>query len=1843
MNRLTSAFAIVLLLLACNTEKTKRKEKVVSFESPKNLFINYISAYTSGVISSSSVIKIKLAKSAENVKAGDEAKADLFSFEPDIEGSASWEDNRTVVFHPEKPLTNGTHYFATFAVSEVLEKSDVEDFKFTFKAIPQNFDIEVTGISIYDSKDLSQVKLTGVLQTADEITNNAAEQLVSANQSTNKLALSWDHNTTGNKHTFTIEKVKRTKSEGEVTIEWDGSPIDVDKKGKLQYSIPSLDDYKVVSVNVIRGEESYISVLFSDPIDEKQNLKGFISFGSNNPRYVVDQNQLKLYPTAEVFGSQRLKIIKSIKNSAGYALKDDYTVNVEMSQIKPEVKLAANSGAVIPNSQGLIVPFEAVGLKAVDVTILQIFENNVLQYLQSNRLGNQSNLNRVGRPVARKTINLAESGVTNLQKWNRYTLDLAEMFKIQSGSIYQIQLSFRKGQSLYFCPNDDQDKELASSNEADWDLLEESSNWDNYENYYYNNYNWEDRKNPCKVAFYYQQQKVKKVVFASDLGLIAKRGDRGDLKVFITNMIDTKPIADASLAIYDFQQQVIGSGLTNSNGEATISLKRKPYFLFAKSGDQFGYLKIDDGSSLSLSNFNVAGSKIQKGMKGFIYGERGVWRPGDDIHLTFILEDKTKSLPESYPVIIELRNPQGQVVEKKVNTESLNNTFYFALSTDEQAPTGNWKAVVKAGGATFSKRLKIESVKANRLKIDLDFGKEKLSALDDRVSGELNVKWLHGAKAKNLRAEFELLVVPTKTKFEKYPNHSFDDNSKEFYVENDIIFDGKLNSEGYANVNFQLETDINSPGALSAIFKGKVYEEGGEFSIDKFSIPYYPYKSFVGLNTPEGDRRGMLLTDQDHAVNIVSVDANGKPVNRSKVKVELFKLNWRWWWDNSSDNLSSYVGRSHRSPIQKGYINTSNGRGEWKLNVKYPDWGRYYVKVTDPISGHSAGKIIYMDWPGWAGKGKKEMGGANMLDFTVEKEEYKVGEKVKLSIPSSVGSRVLISLESGKEILQTFWVETKDESTSVEFECTADMAPNIYANVTLIQPHSQTANDLPIRMYGIQSISVTDPATQLEPMLNMPAEIRPEQNFKIEVSEKNDNPMTYTIAMVDEGLLDLTRFGTPSPWETFYAREALGIKTWDIYDDVIGAYGGAIERLLAVGGDGDLKAPDGKKANRFKPVVSFLGPFYLESGESTTHEIKMPQYIGSVRTMIVASNEGAYGSSDVTTPVKQPLMVLATLPRVAGPGEDLKLPITIFTTDNGIKTVDIEVKAEGKLKVIGDAKQKVSFTEQGESVIYFKMKAAESLGYGKVSVNATAGSLKAKYDIELNVRASNPMFTDVQDKLITSGESWDVSYEPLGMFGTNSALIEVSSLPPLNLEQRLQYLIRYPHGCIEQTTSSVFAQLYLDELISLDDERKLQIEKNINAAIERLKLFQTASGGFAYWPGQSDANDWGTNYAGHFLLEARKKGFAVSEGLINSLIVFQSKKANNWSRIDKYSAELNQAYRLYMMALAGEPMLGAMNRLKAQTELTHVAKWKLALAYATAGYKDIANELIQGLSKDVVSYKGSHRTYGSKNRDKAIILETLARLDKVEDAYDILVQISEEMGNKDKWMSTQTTAYCLIGIATYSQGNQKSPDLNFSANIGSTVASYEKGKYVTQLAIEEADKKAPINLKNNGDTPIYTRLVRNGIPLEGNEVERSKNISMKINYKDLDGNILNVSSIEQGTDFIAEVMIHNPGTKGNYNEIALTQIFPSGWEILNTRLDNTSQYYKQEKPEYTDIRDDRVLMYFDIKANERKTFVVRLNASYQGKYYLPSISLEAMYDNSIYANSTGKWVSVVGQ
>ena len=1824
---------LLLLIFACSKSKDEANN-IFQFKD----YINYT---TSGVVSVTEKVSVNLSKDIEGLKENEAVPSAAFSIQPEVDGDLEFINNHSFNFIPKERLQPDTEYTVTVRLDEFFESlpKEFNSYTFQFKTIKPNFSVQTDVLQSY-SKDWQY--LEGVVKSADIISLTDAKKLIKATQKDVSKHVVWDEsNAEGKFFDFRIDSIQRFVEDSKLKINWNGTSIASNTNGENELVIPSKDNFKVVDIKAIKGTSKYISINFSDALKQQQNFDGLVAVkGFSNLNFVVNGNELKVFSNAIFTGTREISIFPGIQNSENFKLKNEISETLTFEPIKPAIR-ALSSGTILPNSSGLKYNFEAVNVRAVNVRVIKIFEDNVLQFLQNNDLnsGYENAIKQVGRTIAKEKITLVKDSDNYEEEWRAYSIDLAEMIDVDPGSIYRVELSFTRGQTLYKCGS----TKVSSVAEDDFLTNEnEELYWDN-KLYYYKNYtyNWRERNNPCHEAYYNSDREIAQNILASNLGVIAKKGTNNNYLFAVTDILSTDPVSGAEVTIFNFQQQQILAEKTDGNGLLKIESPTNAAFAIVSKGTNKAYVKLADGNALSLSKFDVSGKRLQKGLKGYLYGERGVWRPGDDMHLTFLLNDAENKLPEDHPVKLEITDPRGKLIFREVTAKNLNRFYKFIVKTDDNARTGNYSAKVSVGGAKFYKTLKVETVKPNRLKMKVSFGDDILSYREP-IKGKLEVKWLHGTPAKNLRAEISAKVNSTNYSFKNYKTYVFSDPSRQFNTEELRVFGGKLNDNGMASINKKLALGKNAPGMLNIQFLVRVFENGGDFSIDAFSKKYAPFDVFVGLKSPEANRNGSFYTDEKQTFSVATVDKNGTPIPRENLEVQIYKIHWRWWWSSGRDNLSKYTSSSYQKRYKTLNISTNDsGRAKFDLNIPEEDRGRFMIRVIDKNGGHATGRVAYFYKNWWQNENSANKDAAKMLVFSADKEKYNVGETAKITFPSGSEGRALVSIENGTDVLESIWITTQKGFTTASLPITKEMTPNVYATISLLQPHRVTENDLPLRLYGTIPILVEDKSTILEPVISMPDELKPEKEFTVSVSEKNNKAMTYTLAIVEEGLLDLTRFQTPNAYNTFYAREALGVKTWDIYDDVIGAYAGSIDQVFAIGGDGNLEKGKNKKANRFKPVVHYLGPFQLEKGTTKTHAITLPNYIGSVRTMVVAGDvtKEAFGSADKATPVKKPLMVLATLPRKLSPTEKVTLPISVFAMDKKVKNVSIKVKTSKGIKVLKESTKAVTFSKPDEKMVYFDLEVLESKGVNTVEIIATGGGEKSTYKVELDIVNPNRMTNKVLDKEIKKKGSETITFKTFGVEGTNSAMIEFSTIPSINFTERLEYLIRYPHGCVEQTTSSVFPQLFMADIFDLSAAKKVEIQKNIEKGISRLSNFQLPNGGMSYWMGENYASDWGTSYAGHFLLEAERKGFVLPLTFKSNFINYQKEKARNWRKnYNGYTSDLEQAYRLYTLALAGSPDLSSMNRIREMKGLSNDAKWRLAAAYALVGQKEVSEKLMNSANLKF-NRQNWRYSYGSETRNKAMALETMLLTDH-SGVKEISKEIAKELSGKG-WMSTQTTAYALLSIGKMVKKNGgKALNFSYSMNGNSETVTTQSSMVQRQLKLVEGANS--IAIQNKGNNLIFARLVTSGKLPVGDEISEKRGLSVRVRYETLKGKPIDVSTLKQGQDFVAEVTVSNP-KNSRVNDIALSQIFPSGWEIVNTRFTDFGSSVKSAA-RYTDIKDDRINFYFDLERSSRpksKTFRVLLNAAYLGQYYLPGVQVEAMYDNDYFVRTVGNWVEVV--
>ncbi len=1474
---------------------------------------------------------------------------------------------------------------------------------------------------------------------------------------------------------------------------------------------------------------------------------------------------------------------------AGYATYDESDAESVPTPDAPEIKLVSK-GSVLPSTGNMDLLFSSYGYAQARFRVRKVFTSNILQFMQFESYEARYNLSRVARVVADTTVVLGATDAPHLREVRNYALSLDELIRPEPGAIYHVEI-------------------------RGLEPLEEEDFWDS--DSYFGDYETYDERNTFLLA--------------SDVALIAKGGDN-KWEIFACDIINGTPLKGAKVKFYDDVLQELGKGVTDKDGRITFPADPNGRYVTVASDKGAAYLALKYEKSLSTSDFDVSGTSADGGLKTFIFGERGVWRPGDTLHISAITMTEGEELPIGHPIVAELRNPDGRITRTLSVKNDGSHIYHFPFTTEADAPTGNWRVSVKVGAQTFSKQVKIETVKPNKLDIGLKFDNEWLVPKSSCV-GTISVNWLYGAPGAGLKVNGDVLLSNARTAFKGYEAYDFKDDSRSFTSQSRYYSDMRTDENGQVQITTNMDLrSAGVPGMLNIDFTLRAFEPSGEFSTGVSSFKMSPFDTYVGVKVDQDKTEWgeeYLKGGVAHKFDIATVGPDGKPVSVSDLHVEVFHVDWSWWW-NSSAQIASYMSGKSKEVFLDKHVSSQGGKGSFTYDWKNAPDGLYFIRVSDEAGGHATSMLceVYENYNGSSAGSDA----ATRLAITSNKDKYSVGETAKLVIPSAAGSKALVSLEKGGRILRTEWVDCSAGSTEIKVPVTSEMLPNVYAFVTLVQPHKNTLNDAPVRMYGVHNLNVEDAASHLEPVIDIPADVKPETTLKFKVKEKNGKAMSYVVALVDEGLLGLTSYKTPDAWKAFYSKEALRVRTWDLYDDVIGAYGGKIEQLFAIGGDeeSDSGALRPQGAQRFKPVVAYLGPFTIKGGKTGSHSIEVPQYIGSLRAMVIATDGKAQGSSATNVTVTKPVMVQTTLPRAMNIGETIKVPVTLMTLKDGVGSVKLGIKTDGLATVVGSATQTVQSSKAGQELTYFEIKVGDKTGIAHVTTTAESANDKSTSEIEIDVFNPNPEVTRGQTALLSAGASKELKLDLFGTPGSNSVELELSTIPSIDLNSRLRYLITYPYGCLEQTVSAAFPQLYLDKIMTCDQNVRERSRFNVEAAIRRLQMYRRSDGSLSYWPGSSYSSLFGSAYALHFIKEAEDAGYAVPVDLKKELIAWLNRNVSN-SKEDFTS----RAYGVYALASAGKPARSAMNLLRESVKkMPAGATWLLAAAYAVDGKKNVARELAAALKYE----DGVYEAYGSSDRNRAVALKTMLLTDRKEDAFKLAEIIAGRLNDKSVYMSTQSTAWSLYAVADYARANAGGVQASFTAGGKTVRVSGDKCLESRTIAVGENDSSLSLKIDNSGTGNLYAVASVTGIPPASTEKAISNKLKMSVSYVDDQHNPVRVDSLSRGRMIFAVVTVTNTGAS-TVRDLALNHKFPSGWEIQNDRLYSEAASYPSGV-EYQDVRDDRVYSFFSLGAGKSVTIETKLVATYPGRFYLPAVSCTAMYDASVSALVPGRWVEV---
>ncbi len=1783
----------------------------------------WIAAYTPAHIDRDSKIRIELTDLTkahiDTTRPADKA----IRFTPGIKGTAVYSaDRRFIDFIPGESMKEGRRYECSVDMRAVTGIDSLADFEFDFfvdKRVVRFEDVR----AVADPDNIAYMTVRGRLvynvSAGDSISGDSAFIICDYPGA----AIVMDPRAEGCSRGFKVAGIKRQSKDR--TLRLAINPLGGFSGEDCEVTVPSVSDFTLLHAERIEAAVPYIDLEFSSPLSSMQEPDGLLTI-DNLPDIRIERagTNVKVYYPSNGIKDLTLRISDLLKNSDGRSLDQEIERHFAQEVIAPAIEIPFD-GNILPDDGNLKLPFRAVNLAAVDVEVAKIFPANVLSFLQESNLGDSySELRRFGRLVYHRTVRLDKDKSLDLHQWQNFSIDLKNLFAKERGAVYNIRLTFRKAYSLYDRNQPDDFEEITGVTERDIKI------WNRDRSYIYRDapdhdwskYNWNEINDPSKDSYYMvdSNDRMPEInLVASNLGLIVKRGDDHKIRAVVNDIMTAQPAGGIGVTAYNFQLQKIGSATTDERGFADFIVDGTPFMVTATDGLSTTYLRVTSGRELSTSRFDVSGRTLTAGIKGFTYGERGVWRPGDDIHLTLIVEDRGKTMPSNHPVVMELYTPAEQLYDRQTLDKGTDGVYVFHASTAENAPTGLWRAQFKVGNETFHHPVRIETIRPNRLKIDIS-APAFIQANSETAIG-LGARWLTGPVARNMSSSVEMTLFTDANPFEGYKNYSFKNPLVTYTSSQKELYAGVTDSLGAITRDCVIGADANSPGMLLANITAKVAEPGGDVSIVSKTVPFSPFGVYIGIDLSKKDYE----TDRELNFPVVALNQVGARMKSRELEYKIYRLDWNWWWEGGPNDLSRYVGSSSADVIASGAVTVADGVAAIPFRVDYPDWGKYLILVRDVKGGHATGGVFSVDWPEWRGRSNKAgASGSTELSFTLDKPQYEAGETAYVFLPACKGGRVLLSFENGSQVLKRQWVSlSADKETRFPVVIDRSMAPNFYVTATMLRPHKDTDFDTPIRLFGVQSVKVIDSQSILHPVIEMPEELHPQQQFNVRIREKDNKPMTYTLAIVDEGLLDITDFKTPRPWNAMNQKEALGIATWDMYDEVIGAFGSDFRSIVSVGGDEALRKSAGKE-KRFNPAVKFIGPFTVKGG-SNVHKITLPNYVGSVRVMVVGAHDGCYGNADKTVKVTSPVMLLASLPRTLASGDTVIVPVNIFAMEPGIKDVDVNIEVARPAQIGGVKSRRLRFNSPGEQLTDFKLICGSSNeGQARIILTASAHGHISKDTTFIDVANPMPVVIRSMEKRLAANETADFSWSSQEV---DSVRLQASAMPVLNFSGVALFMEHYPHLCSEQLSSKALFMLYGRQF--LEAEERTGCERELPGLVKALQSRQMTGGGFVYWPGQQTEDEWVTSMAGLVLAEASRQGFRIDKGCLEKWLNYQETKARDY----KYSpdTDLTQAFRLYSLAVAAAPQTAAMNRLRESKRLSHTAALCLAAAYAEAGRKDVAAGLIERAARTEQTSAGDR--FASAVRDDAIALEAYILSGQTSEALRLARRVTSTCVTKG--YITQDVAFATIALSHLKDMMGSGLNSVRIAQPGKTPVSVAGFTGVKDVLLDS--KAGTVTVTNlNGKGSVELSLMTSFRPSPDKTVPAyARGARISVRYCDVKGAPVNIVRLIQDTEFYAVVTVSGVGH--DVGNMALTYAIPSGWEIYNDRL---SGHPGEAAADHCDIRDSSYNLYFGLKKGETKTIRIRLRAVYPGCYMLPPAVCEDMYDPGCRATTAAARVSV---
>jgi alpha-2-macroglobulin len=1364
-----------------------------------------------------------------------------------------------------------------------------------------------------------------------------------------------------------------------------------------------------------------------------------------------------------------------------------------------------------------------------------------------------------------------------------------------------------------------------------------------------------------------QPAQARRWVIFTDMALTAYQGSDG-ADVVVRSLKSAKPVSGVRVAVVARNGEDVAQATSDASGRVRFgkavfagkgAASPKMLMAYGKLGD-LALLDLDR-PPVDLSNQGIGGRMdpeagdaalggrtLATPLDGYLYADRGIYRPGETVHIVGLLRDQQARSVQDRKVKLVVTRPSGVEYLSRIYAELPTGAANLDLILPKTAPRGRWRATLKAEGVVQpvgELSFTVEDFAPQRLAVNA-VGNEAVPvrAGETRPVAVL-AKFLYGAAGAGLQVQGEARLRADPDPFPQFRDYRWGDEQQPFEEKFIDLGSTVTDGEGRAQVIVDPAQAAEAQGPLLAAVTASVFEPGGRPVRESLKLKVRPRNTYLGVKVEEQGSDGR---DPTELIDIIAVDASGRRI-ASTVRWTLVAENWDYDWFQQ-DGRWQWRRTSRDAVVAQGAVNVGAGAPA-RLNRRL-QWGDYRLQLVAQDGSRTVARFS----AGW-GAPAKEAEAPDFVRVSAGTKAYEQGDTIEVTIKAPYAGEAQVAVATDRIIdFKTFSVPEK--GVTLKMRTSEFWGGGAYVLVSVVQPRDPADSPKPKRAIGLVYVPLEPKGRKLTVDVGTPDRVVGKTQLEVPVQVKGlgiGQRARVTVAAVDEGILQLTKFESPDPAKWYFGKKALTLNYRDDYGRLLDANLGAPANIRfgadEIGGEGLTVTP-------IRTVALWSG--VVETGFDGKAVVKLPapDFNGQLRIMAVAWTDGAVGSGSKELIVREPVVTELNLPRFLAPGDRSFATLEMHNLEGRPGAYTAEVSSSGGVMA---ALRKVFNLVLGQRLIErVPLAAPIAAGISKVVYKITGpGGFATGREVPIQTRLGWGPETRTFIAQQGAGEAFTPTSDMMAGLAAGSVSLQVSYSPFRGFDPApiAVSMIRYPYGCTEQLVSSAYPLLYAEELAG---DKGKPVSAGLAQAVGKLLDRQTLDGAFGLWRvGDGEADPWLGAYATDFLIEAKRRGTPVPQDSIDRALkaMKQVSRPEGWASVsyrleypgwwtsnEDDSKKATQrmrsrasAYALYVLARGGQGDLARLrwyHDVQMKVEGSPLAKAQVGAGLAMMGDRARARSAFRQASA-ALGYRDPHDWYQTPLRDLAGV-----------------IALAHEAGETDVAKRLQARL----------DGAVKDPDsLNTQEQARLLQAAHFMLKAAGPMRIEAT---GAMSLASAGGTPRWSvgklsdaRFVnRSGalwrtVTVRGTPVSapaaQSQGLSVTKRLFTMQGAGANLAALNQGDRVI--ILIEGASIQDRTTPLVIDDPLPAGFEV-ETVLSNDDAKAGPFKflgeltgVDVQEARDDRYVAATDLGGKERFAVAYVARAVAPGDYLLPAVEVRDMYRPAVFARTApGRTVIAAG-